>query len=101
MTIVQKVEKWYAENLDCLKTQWRTISIRSYESGNPVHGKITVEAESDIIAGSVSFWNKGDVDAERLDLPEKRISVIDDRTLSPAEDIGQLLDSYFRQLLLR
>jgi hypothetical protein len=34
----------------------------------------------------------------RLDLPAKHDSVIDDRKLSPTEDVGHLLDSYFREL---
>jgi hypothetical protein len=34
----------------------------------------------------------------RLDLPEKRESVIDDRMTTASEDIDLLLDSYFRQL---
>jgi hypothetical protein len=96
MSIVQTVENWYAENLDRLKTQWPTISIRSYESTDPLRGKVTIEARSDRIAAYVTFWNKGDVDAERMDLPEKRISVIDDRPLSLSDDVGLLLDSYFR-----
>ena len=101
MPIVQTVENWYAENLDRLKTQWHTISIRSYEPTDPVRGKVTIEAESNRIAAFVTFWNKGDVDAERMDLPEKRISVVDDRAISLSEDISLLLDSYFRQLVHR
>lgn len=97
MPIVQRVENWYAENLGRLKSQWSTISIRCHESTDPVCGKVTIEAESDRIAAFVTFWNKGDVDAERMDLPEKRISIIDDRAVSPSEDIDLLLDSYFRQ----
>lgn len=101
MTIVQAVETWYGENLDRLTTQWRTISIRSYESTDPVCGKVTIEAESGVMTAYVTFWNKGDVNPERLDLPEKRVSVIEDRVVSPSEDIGLLLDAYFRQLVLR
>lgn len=97
-SIVQRVENWYADNLERLKSQWPTISIRSYESTDPVLGKVTIEAESDRVAAYVTFWNKGGVDAERMDLPEKRISVIDDRAVSPSEDIDLLLDSYFLQL---
>src|SRR5215469_9896519 len=82
MHIVQRVENWCAENLNHLKSQWRTISIRSYESSYAVRGKVTIEAGSDRIAAYVTFWNKGDVDAGRMDLPEKRISIIDDRAVS-------------------
>jgi hypothetical protein len=101
MTIVQAVERWYEANLDRLRPMWRDISIRSYKAADPVHGKVEIRAESDLIAASVTFWNKGDVDAERLDMPEKRISVIDDRRLSPSENVGLLLDSYFQQLGVR
>ena len=99
MPIVQTVESWYAENLDRLKTEWPTIRIRCNEPTDPVRGKVTIEAESDRVAAFVKFWNKGDVDVERMDLPVKRITVIDDRSLSPSEDICLLLDSYFRQIL--
>ena len=101
MPTVQTVENWYAENLDRLRAQWHTISIRFYEPTDPVRGKVTIRADSDRIAAFVTFWDKGDVDAERMDLPEKTISVIDDRAVSLSEDIGLLLDSYFRQLVHR
>lgn len=97
-TIVQTVEQWYEANLDCLRAVWRELSIRSHEPADPVLGKVNIEAESDRVLASITFWNKGDVDAERMDLPEKRISIIDDRHLAPSEDVGLLLDSYFRQL---
>src|SRR5215471_18430985 len=42
MPIVQRVENWYAENLNHLKSQWQTISIRSYESTDPVLGKVKI-----------------------------------------------------------
>ena len=100
-TIVQSVEKWYEANLGHLRTDWRVISIRSYEPADPVHGKVEIRVESDLIAAGVTFWNKGDLCAFRLDLPEKRDSIIDDRTISPSENIDRLLDSYFRQLAVR
>jgi hypothetical protein len=97
-TIVEHVENWYGKHFDRLKTQWATISIRSHKSPDLAHGKVEIRAQSASVAASVTFWNKGDVTVLRLDLPAKLDSVIDDRKLSPSEDVGLLLDSYFRQL---
>ena len=97
-TIVEHVEDWYGKHLDRLKTQWAATSIRSFESPDPVHGKVEIRAESASVAASVTFWNSGNVTVLRLDLPAKRDSVIDDRKLSNTEDVRLLLDSYFRRL---
>jgi hypothetical protein len=97
-TIVERVESWYGKHLDYLKTQWAALTIRSQEPADPVHGKVEIRAESSTVTASVTFWNKGDVAVIRLDLPQTRDSVMDDRKLSPSEDIGLLLDSYFRAL---
>jgi hypothetical protein len=97
-TIVEHVEDWYGKHVEGLKTQWTATSIRSLNFRDPVQGKVEIRAESATVAASVTFWNSGNVTVLRLDVPAKRDSVIDDRKLSAAEDIGLLLDSYFRQL---
>jgi hypothetical protein len=97
-TIVEHVENWYEKHLDRLKTQWAATSIRSNNSPHSILGKVEIRAESESVAASVTFWNSGNVTVLRLDLPAKRDSVIDDRKLSPVEDVEFLLDSYFRQL---
>jgi hypothetical protein len=98
MTIVQTVERWYEGNLERLRHNWREFSIRSNEAADPVHGQVEIRVESDSLAASLAFWNKGDVCVLRSDLPEKRDSVIDDRLTSPSESIDLLLDSYFERL---
>jgi hypothetical protein len=97
-TIVQSVENWYGSNVDRLKTEWVALSIRSQASADLAHGKIEIRAESSSVAASVTFWNTGNVTVLRIDLPAKRESVVDDRQISASEDVGLLLDSYFRQL---
>lgn len=97
-TIVEHVEGWYEKHVDRLKTQWAATSIRSFKSPDPIQGKVEIRAESESVAASLTFWNSGNVTVLRLDLPSKGDSVVDDRKLSPAEDIGIVLDSYFRQL---
>jgi len=100
-TIAEHVEDWYGKHRDRLKTQWAGTIIRSFKSPDPIHGKVEIRAESPSVAASVTFWNSGNVTVLRLDLPAKGDSVIDDRKLSPTEDVGLLLDSYFRQLEIR
>jgi hypothetical protein len=97
-TIVEDVEDWYGKHVERLKTQWTATSIRSLKSPDPVHGKVEIRAESASVAASITFWNSGNVTVLRLDLPAKRDSVIDDRKLSPTDDVGLLLDSYFWRL---
>lgn len=97
-TIAEYVEDWYAKHRDRLKAQWADISIRSFKSPDPIHGKVEIRAESPSVAVSVTFWNSGNVTVLRLDLPAKGDPVIDDRKLLPTEDVGLLLDSYFRKL---
>ena len=100
-TIVEYVEYWYGTHVDRLKTEWRTTSIRSFKSPDPIHGKVEIRAESASVAASITFWNSGNVTGLRLDLPTKSDSVMEDRKLSPTEDVGLLLNSYFRQLASR
>ena len=97
-TIVEHVEDWYGKHLDRLRTEWAATSIRSLKSSDPIHGKVEIRAERSSVAASVTFWNSGNVTVLRLDLPDKGDSVVDDRKLSSREDVGLLLDSYFRQL---
>lgn len=97
-TIVEQAEDWYGKHIDHLKAEWTAASIRSFKSLDPIHGKVEIRAESASVVASVTFWNSCNVAVLRLDLPSKRDSVVDDRKLSPTEDVGLLLDSYFRQL---
>jgi len=97
-TIVQSVENWYGSNVDRLKTEWEALSIRSQASADLVHGKVEIRADSSSVTASITLWNTGSVTVLRIDSPAKRESVVDDRKISASEDVGLLLDSYFRQL---
>jgi hypothetical protein len=97
-TIVEHVEAWYGKHLNRFRTEWAATSIRSLKSSDPIHGKVEIRAESPSVAASVTFWNSASVTVLRLDLPDKGDSVLDDRKLSPTEDVGLLLDYYFRQV---
>ena len=102
MTIVQTVESWYEANLERLKPDWQKVSISSYEATDPVRGKVEIRAGSESLLASITFWNKRDVCVICLKLPPKTDpSVIDDRVISPSENLDLLLESYFEQLAER
>lgn len=96
--IVEQVEYWYGKHVDRLGTEWAATSIRSLKSSDPIDGKVNIRAVTPSVVASVTFWNSGNVEMLRLDLPNKGDSVLDDRKLLPTEDVGLLLDYYFRQL---
>jgi hypothetical protein len=99
-TAVEQVVSWYNENLERLSRMFAQVSIRSFEPGDVIAGKVCVELGSPTVVGSVTFWNKGDVEVLRLDLPVdgRDPVVIDDRVRSHSEDIPSLLEKYFQSL---
>lgn len=99
-TTVEQVVSWYNENLTRLSTKFVHVSVRSFEPGNAIEGKVIIEVESPAIVGMVTFWNKGDVEVLRLDLPAEGHDpvVIDDRVRLPSEHIPSLLEKYFQSL---
>lgn len=102
-TAVEQVVSWYNENFGLLSTMFAHVSVRSFEPGNAIEGKVVIEVESPTIVGAVTFWNKGDVEVLRLDLPADGHDpvVIDDRVRLHSEDISSLLERYFRSLAQR
>ena len=100
LTAVEQVEGWYNENLDRLSAMFSQVSMRSFKPGDAAEGMLVIEVESQNVVGTVTFWNKGDVEVLRLDLtaegrdPES----IDDRVRLESEHIPSLLESYFKRL---
>jgi len=97
-TSAERVQDWYDRNLGRLSEIYGQTVIRSFKPEHQVDGKIIIEVESRTFVAMVTFWNKGDVEVIRLDLPTKDSVVIDDPVRSENEDVAQLLDSYFEQL---
>ena len=99
-TDVEQVLSWYNENLERLSTMFAQVSIRSFEPGDVIKGKVCIQVESSTVVGSVTFWNKGDVEVLRLDLPADGHGpvVIDDRVRLHSENIPSLLEKYFQSL---
>jgi len=97
-TDVEQVLSWYNENLGRLSKMFAQVSIRSFKPGDVIEGKVCMEVESPTVIGSVTFWNKGDVEVLRLGLPADGHDpvAIDDRVRLHSEDIPSLLEKYFQ-----
>src|SRR6185437_6041497 len=91
-TDVEQVLSWYNENLERLSRMFVQLSVRSFKPGDVIEGKVCIEVESPTVVGSVTFWNKGDVEVLRLDLP------VDGRVRLHSEHIPPLLEKYFQSL---
>jgi translation elongation factor EF-1alpha len=99
-TDVEQVLSWYNENLERLSRMFVQLSVRSFKPGDVIEGKVCIEVESPTVVGSVTFWNKGDVEVLRLDLPVdgRDPVVVDDRVRLHSEHIPPLLEKYFQSL---
>jgi hypothetical protein len=48
---------------------------------------------------SVTFWNQGDVEVITVNKVTRKESILDDRKLTPADNIESLLSRYFQQIV--
>jgi hypothetical protein len=98
-TFVQQVEQWYAVHAEELAAHWACRLLVS-EAEDVAQGKVALECESQAQAATITLWHKGDVEVIRLDSPTngKDPIVVDDRRLSPSEDVASLIDSYVKML---
>jgi hypothetical protein len=99
-TAVEQVVSWYNENLGRLSVMFAKVAVRSFKPGDAIEGKVVIEVKSPTVAGIVTFWNKGDVEVLRLDLPAGGHDPvpIDDRVRLQSEHIPSLLERYFQSL---
>ncbi len=97
-TIVQFVEKWYAENSRVLSSVWAILRIRSKEPADTAKGKVVIEFENPRVLGSITFWNDRSVTALAVDKGSGAERILDDRRCDVAESVPTLLEGYFREL---
>jgi hypothetical protein len=93
-TNVRKVQRWLRENSELLSLMFPELHLHLMEALDPARGKITLQLNGPSAGASITFWNKGDVEALVLDKLSGKNQSLDDRVLAPDEDIGALLQSY-------
>ncbi len=97
--IVPLVQAWYSQNEQRFSKRLLRSRYSFDAQDDPMRGKIHIGIETPAIIGSVTFWNKGDVDATALHKPSGRLIIIDDRPLTASDDVDVLLDSYFKTFM--
>ena len=97
-TNVQQVQSWFAGNSTRLSGVFSTVDLKLLNVKDQAHGKATIQVDASSVAASVTFWNKGDVEAIILEKENKKDYSIDDRVLTPDDDVGQLLNRYFDRI---
>jgi hypothetical protein len=98
-TIVRQVEDWFAKNCRLLSRSFPVLKFSLMQPSDQAKGKVGIQVDGPIAGASISFWNKGDVQALVLDKVSKRDYSLDDRVLNPAEDVSALLSSYCARIL--
>jgi hypothetical protein len=92
--IAEEVHSWFAENVLRLAQAFPILRYHAFETTG-IQGKISIQVDGPAVAASVTFWNKGDVEALVLDKATHTNYPMDDRKLQVNEDVNLLLRSYF------
>jgi|SRR5882762_2267386 hypothetical protein len=99
MTNVEQVEKWYAAQGERLARQCSVLRINTLMPLDETRGKAAIAVETGSTLASVTFWNAGDVEVLTVDKATRKESTLDDRVLTPADNIESLLNRYFQQII--
>jgi|ERR1700732_603627 len=99
MTNVEQVEKWYAAHEERLARKCSVLRINTLTPLDEMRGKAAITVETQTTLASVAFWNQGDVTVLTVDRETRKESILDDRKLTPVDDIESLLDHYFQQIV--
>jgi len=97
-SIVQQVQDWFAENERTLSEMFPKVRCHIMEETDPVRGKATIQVDGKILGGSITFWNKRDVEAMALDKVSGQNHLFDDRVLGADDDVTTLLQGYLERL---
>jgi len=92
-----KMAPFYA-GVDNLSQSFEILRFHVMLAADPIQGKVTIEVDRPNLVGSVSFWNKGDVEAMAVDKIHKQEHSLDDRVLTADDDVSVLLRSYFERM---
>ncbi|MGA7287977.1 MAG: hypothetical protein WBX02_07780 [Terriglobales bacterium] len=97
-TVVQQVEKWYAEHAASLSEISTKLRMTSIQPRDAIKGSVAIEIETPEIIASAAFWNwNGDVSFITVN-KRSREEKVDDRRLAPSDDIPSMLNDSFRKV---
>lgn len=99
ITIVQQVEKWYADHSAALGRRGARTSVQSIHPSDVMRGLVEIRVETALVLASVSFWNDGNVSAFAVDKQSKAERSLDDRPLQTQDHVPALLDMYFNEII--
>src|SRR5437764_3752048 len=99
-THVRQVEKWFAQGGLRLSELFPELYFTVLHGTDRVQGRVIIQADGPLAGASISFWNKGDVEALALDKVHGREMSLDDRVLTIDDDVSLLLQSYFDRLVM-
>ena len=98
-TIVLQVADWFASNCRLQSRSFPVLKFALMQPSDEVQGKVSIQVDAPMAGASITFWNKGDVEALVLDKVNKRDYPLDDRVLNPGEDVSSLLTTYSERVL--
>ena len=99
MTDAEQVQAWYESHRSALAAEFARTELRVYNAEHSLDGKVCIALEGNQVTATITFWNKGDVEVQRLDLQGNDDPVvIDDRKRSTDESVASLLDGYLEAI---
>jgi hypothetical protein len=96
--LIDQVMSWHEKNSARLSKHFEKMSLHS--NNDPDQGGAVIEIEAKTFVASITFWNKGDIEVLFLKKGSENPLDLDDRLLSPDENVSSLLDGYIREILL-
>ena len=96
-TIVQHAAEWFGKHCQELSDAFPTVRFRLNDASDKIGGKVNIELALENIACTITFWNKGEVEAIVLDASKKE-KVLDDRRLTAQDEVALLLASYVEKV---
>ncbi len=96
---VQQVERWFAQTGSRISELFPETHFHVLDRADQVRGKANIQMNGPLAGASISFWNKGDVQAIALDKVHGKTIAIDDRVLTMDDNISSLLQSYLEKLM--
>ena len=97
--IISRVQEWYAKNGRRFSQLFDAFDFRLMFVADNKRGKATIEIDSSSVVASITFWNKGDVAALLFNKRANKEYILDDRKLSPSDQVELLMDSYMRRVV--